>query len=120
MSLSFFADRTPSAETALPAAVSWVEQLLLGQLGTIIAIVAVAFVGMSMLSGRMALRDGVRVVLGCFILFGAPLIAHGFIDMVRGSGEITLPPNLPPAPPPKPAPTKAPQFDPYAGASLPG
>lgn len=56
-------------------AAKWVEALLLGQVGTVVAILAVAWTGALMLQGRLALLTGLRVVMGCFILFGAPVIA---------------------------------------------
>ena len=45
----------------------------------ILCVLAVAFVGMLMLTGRLALREGLRVALGCFILLGAPAIASAFV-----------------------------------------
>ena len=104
---------------SLPAAVTWIEQVIFGSFGTIIAVIAVAWVGFALLQGRIATRDGIRVVLGCFILFGAPIIARGFLQMARGSGEIAVPRQAASPPSPPVAPTKAPQLDPYAGASLP-
>ena len=99
--------------------VGWLTGTLLGDLATTLCVLAVAFVGLSMLGGRMPIREGGRVILGCFVLLGAPVIAASFIQpwserhtMV----EVALPPQiemlsereeLPPA-----------QYDPYAGASL--
>jgi len=80
---------------------------------------AVAFIGALMLTGRLPLRDGARVMVGCFVLLGAPVIAAGFV----GSGSDVIGPTalLPPVAPQiesswadlPPA-----NFDPYAGASL--
>ena len=74
-----------------------------------------------MLTGRLPLREGSRLVVGCFVLLGAPVIATGFVG--GGSGVVeaaallasvavpiqSLRSDLPPA-----------NFDPYAGASLRG
>ena len=109
----------PGQTLALPSAVQWIEAVLLGQVGTTIAILAIAGVGFAMLQGQIALRQGIRVVLGCFILFGAPLIAQGLAGMARGVAE---PPPVAIAPPPAPItiPTPPPPNpDPYAGASVP-
>jgi len=82
-------------------------------------VLAVAFVGALMLAGRLPLREGLRVALGCFVLLGAPVIAAGFVGFGQEDEVVALPPiaseteaesprgNLPPA-----------DYDPYAGASL--
>lgn len=103
----------------LAAATGWLEGLVLGQVGTALAVLAVAGIGLAMLQGRLAARQGVRVILGCFILFGAPSIARGLLDLARWNTAPALiqvappPPSaaLPSPPPPNP--------DPYAGASVP-
>lgn len=97
----------------------WIEGVMLGEIALGVCVIGVAFIGVLMLSGRLQLREGARVVVGCFVLLGAPVIAAGFVE--GGSGMIgpsALPltvavpidsprPDLPPA-----------NFDPYAGASL--
>jgi type IV secretory pathway VirB2 component (pilin) len=45
---------------------------LLGNVATAVAVMAVAAVGFMMLTGRMNWRFGATVIIGCFILFGAP------------------------------------------------
>jgi type IV secretory pathway VirB2 component (pilin) len=97
----------------------WVEGVMLGEIALGVCVIALAFIGALMLTGRLPLREGARVVMGCFVLLGAPVIAAGF---VQGGGRVadpptspaplevqldTLRPDLPPA-----------NFDPYAGASL--
>ncbi|NWE54557.1 TrbC/VirB2 family protein, partial [Brevundimonas sp. P7753] len=49
----------------------WVQELLLGPVATSIAVIAVAAIGLLMLSGRMNIRRSATVLVGCFILFGA-------------------------------------------------
>jgi type IV secretory pathway VirB2 component (pilin) len=112
---------TPSAEVSGPfAAVSWVEQVLLGPLGTSLAVIAVAWFGLEMLTGKLSLRRGGLVVLGCFIFFGAPQLAQAVMQLARSSGTGSNPAALQQvAVPPSPSPRTPPPYDPYAGASVP-
>jgi type IV secretion system protein VirB2 len=66
-------------EQALAAASQWGEQLLGGQVATIIAVLAVAVVGFQIMSGQLSLKAALRVAPGCFILFGSSAIAQGLI-----------------------------------------
>ncbi len=50
---------------------------MLGTVATVAAVVAVAVVGMLMLTGRINWRYGMVVIIGCFILFGAGSIVAG-------------------------------------------
>ena len=91
--------------------------MLIGSVGTSLAVIAVAWVGFEALNGRTSLRRALQVVLGAFILFGAPQIVNSFAGLARSSsgGVSAEVPATPPAPAPKvPLP-----FDPYAGASVP-
>lgn len=113
---------TGSDGNALLASVRWIEALLLGPLATSIAVVAVASVGLLMLAGRINLRRGATVIIGCFILFGAASIAQGLRGASAAvSGNATME-NLPPPPPPEPLTvtpeSPAPPSDPYAGAAI--
>jgi type IV secretory pathway VirB2 component (pilin) len=118
----------PVTPAPLFAAVTWIEQAALGSLATSIAVIAVAVVGLMLLRGRLEVRRGITVILGCFVLFGAPVLAGG----IRGLASAVLPPPpvrvvLPPEPvplaraptpmmlPPPPPPSN---YDPYAGASV--
>jgi len=98
------------------------NQIAIGHeaLGTSIAVLAVAGIGFAMRQGRLSLRGGVKVVLGRFILFGAPAIANGLAGMARWTSlpaavveaaPTPEPVNVPNLPPPNP--------DPYARASSP-
>lgn len=115
----------PGEADALAVAVTWVQDLLLGSVATMIAVIAIAAIGLLMLTGRLPVRRGLTVLFGCFVLFGAASIAAGLrgaAAAVPGAG------GTPPAPQPlaasgiEPAlvaPPVAPASeDPYAGASV--
>lgn len=105
------------APTSSPieAAVNWITFVLLGELALGLCVLAVALVGLLMMSGRLPIKTGMRVAIGCFVVLGAPSIATGLLGTVGGNG----------APPPtlaQPAPARQPppaNYDPYAGASVP-
>lgn len=67
----------PAGSGPIVGAVHWLQGTLLGTVATVIAVVAVASVGLLMLTGRMNWRYGATVILGCFILFGAASIVGG-------------------------------------------
>ena len=67
----------PQGSGVIVAAVRWLEGTLLGTIATVVAVMAVATVGLLMLTGRINWRYGVTVILGCFILFGAASIVAG-------------------------------------------
>lgn len=98
---------------------------MLGGIATTLAVIAVACMGLLMLSGRIDVRRGAQVVFGCFILFGASSIAAGIMRVAsdENSAPTVVPPPSPPQiyVPPAPAaePAKAVPYDPYAGAALP-
>ncbi len=107
-----------SGGSALQGGVDWLSGTLLGSLAAGLCVIAIAVVGMLMFGGRLPLRRGARVVLGCFVLLAAPIIAAGLAELGGGNvplaeqRDIELPdtparPSLPPA-----------GYDPYAGASL--
>jgi hypothetical protein len=105
------------------AAAQWLEGLVQGPLAVTLAVIAVAATGLMMLNGRLAVRRGLIVTLGCFVLFGAPAIARGLFDSaanIAPSGEPESPllaESTPPQPSqPEPAPPQV--TDPYAGASV--
>ena len=111
-----------SGQSSMVGGALWVQHLMLGSVAIVIAVLTVAGVGAAMLTGRTDVRRGGTVILGCFVVFGAPLIAAGLRE-VLGSGvdsSLTVraasPPTIvaPPSPPPVPE-----AYDPYAGASVP-
>lgn len=67
----------PTGSGPIVGAAHWLQGTLLGTVATVIAVIAVASVGLLMLTGRMNWRYGATVILGCFILFGAASIVGG-------------------------------------------
>ena len=110
----------PPPTSAIGSATSWVSDLLLSPLATAIAVIAIAWIGLAMLSGRIDIRRGLSVVFGCFLLFGAKGIADG----LRSAAGSEVVPATASAPPPPvyakpPAATNVPSgYDPYAGAAV--
>lgn len=107
---------------AAVGAVAWLEQLLLGSAATMLATLAIAAVGFLLLTGRIELRRGAFIVLGCFMIFGAASIASGIMAAIRGTGDSPVIAEAQPLPPPTPqAPVSQPNqggYDPYAGAAV--
>ncbi|MEP3050461.1 MAG: TrbC/VirB2 family protein [Erythrobacter sp.] len=111
----------PTAEPVLENSVGWINGVVLGEIAVGLCILSVAFLGILMLTGRLPLRSGLRVVVGCFMLLGAPAIAAGFMwggdAMIERSAAAPVNPTepdpvevrgeLPPT-----------DYDPYAGASF--
>lgn len=110
----------PSATPVLVPALDWVAGTLLGSLATTLGVIAVALIGFLMMQGRVPVRRGISVVVGLFVLLGAPAIAGGLVragNGLLGAQEAIPPPvQAPPQLPPAPKPTA---YDPYAGASVP-
>jgi type IV secretory pathway VirB2 component (pilin) len=72
------------ANNALVAASQWLADVATGSIAVGAATIAVAGVGFAMLAGRVDLRRGATVILGCFILFAAPSLANGFVQWANG------------------------------------
>ena len=100
------------------AAVQWLQNTLLGTVATTVAVICVATVGLMMLSGRVDLRRGASVVLGCFVLFGASSIAAG-IRSVASSDSIPSDPVFYVEPWTAPAPPAAAPATPYVPVRVP-
>lgn len=113
----------PTDHLVLPDALAWVEALLTGSLAQAMAIIAFAGIGYAALTGRLSLRVGLRVILGAFILFGAPSIAGALRSTGGQPAHLVI--TVPAPPPPKLATQAAREaerqqtIDPYAGASIP-
>ncbi|MEQ1499254.1 MAG: TrbC/VirB2 family protein [Novosphingobium sp.] len=111
-----------ASATARPGlgGLDWIAALITGPVGTALAVIAVAWFGFAVLGGRLPLRRGGVLVMGCFILFAAPALANSLMALARNSSSGGLPvePKRMDISPP-PAPATPPVYDPYAGASLP-
>lgn len=78
--------QNPQGSGPILAAVNWMQGTLLGNVATGVAVIAVAIVGLMMLTGRMNWRHGITVIIGCFILFGAAAIVAGIQVAARAAG----------------------------------
>lgn len=107
-----------SSRTApIASSLEWINDVVFGQLAVGLCVIAVAFIGFLMLTGRLPLRRGLRVLLGCFVFLGAPVIASAFISAGRDTARPIQPPliasedsprrKLPPA-----------EYSPYGQASV--
>lgn len=74
----------PAGSGVLVNAVNWLQGTLLGTVAQVVAVIAVAAVGFMMLTGRINWRHGAVVVIGIFILFGAPQIVVGIRSSAGG------------------------------------
>ena len=72
----------PAGSGPILAALQWIEGTLMGNVATTAAVIAVAVVGLMMLTGRIDWRRGLVVVLGAFIVFGAAAIVEGMRSIV--------------------------------------
>ena len=106
----------PSGSSSIASSLEWVNGVLLGPIAVSLCVFAVAFVGFAMLTGRWPLRLGFRVILGCFVLLGAPVIAAGLLSAIEGQNE--APPPAPPVSDELPPRGDLPPAsrDPYSGA----
>ena len=84
VALAQVAQSDPAGSGPILGALQWVEGTLLGNLATTAAVIAVAIVGLMMLTGRIEWRRGVTVVIGAFIVFGAVAIVAGMRSLAVG------------------------------------
>jgi type IV secretory pathway VirB2 component (pilin) len=75
---------SPQGSGPLVAAVNWVVALLTGPIAISVGVVAVAICGFMMLTGRLNWKHGLTVLIGLFIVFGAPAIVVG----IRGAANV--------------------------------
>jgi len=80
MPAALMAQNNPQGAGPITNAVTWMQSILLGPIATSIAVMAVAAVGFMMLTGRMNWRFGATVIIGVFIIFGAPVIVAGIAN----------------------------------------
>ena len=74
----------PQGSGPIIAALGWPQGTLMGNVATALAVMAVAAVGIMMLTGRLNWRFGATVILGTFILFGAGAIVSGIQAAAAG------------------------------------
>ena len=101
----------------MSTAADWLTGTLMGTVATALCIIAVGFVGLMLMSGRLAVRDAARVVLGCFVLLGASIIAQGLRDVTSDAAPPVPVENAAAYPPTPPGPPPPVDYDPYLGAS---
>jgi type IV secretion system protein VirB2 len=73
--------------------VQWIERVMLGDVALGLCVIAVAVVGAVMLGGRLPVKEGLRIVVGLFVVLGAPVIGGGFAARLGEAREV-LPANL--------------------------
>jgi type IV secretion system protein VirB2 len=110
----------PPATSAIAALSDWVSGLVFGPLATLLAVIAVAWLGFGMLTGRLDIRRGLAVLLGCFLVFGAQSIAEALraptVDAYQArSSDVPASPTYQATPKQNNNPAG---YDPYAGASV--
>lgn len=111
----------PPLDSPIADGVAWVHGAALGSAAAAIAVIAVAAVGLLMLSGRLELKRGITVIIGCFILFGAGGVAVALTGIARADNAPV--PQATPSPEPLSNQSRSAlppaEYDPYAGASIP-
>ena len=108
----------PPSSAVLSAAADSITGTLLGGLATSLCVLAIAFVGLLLMTGRLAIRDGMWVAIGCFVLLGASVIAGGLQDAAYQVTGPDSPRELAVETAPSSADLPAADHDRYAGASL--
>jgi len=111
-------------QDALHAAGTWIIDLLQGRIAVSLAVIAIGGLGILLLQGRLPVRRGMTVILGCCLFFGAPAIARGLLlssTLAGAPAQVAEQPIL--QIPAFEVPTdrkEVPQADsdPYAGASV--
>lgn len=81
----------PTGAPVLGTAVEWLAQTVTGSIAIALCTIAVAMVGVMMFEGRMPIRRGLRVIIGCFVVFGAPAIAAGLLGTWQTGAEAPPP-----------------------------
>jgi type IV secretion system protein VirB2 len=113
----------PLGPSALVVAVRWLEITLLGTIATTTAVICVAWIGVTMLTGRIQVRHCMTTILGCFVLFGASSIAAGIQCAAHGEcavadDSVQSRADIAPLAAPPPPIIIPPRSDPYAGAAI--
>lgn len=112
----------PEAPGAIGPATEWIASGLTGSVAVTLAVLGIASIGFAMLTGNLAVRRGVATLAGCFVFFGAAVVARSLLGVAGAQSKSAsvveqsnlfapLPPTLPKIEEQRPA-------DPYAGAAL--
>lgn len=81
---------------SLLQAIAWVAQIFSGALATGLGVIALAYLGFTMLTGHFSLVRTFRVLIGLFIVFGAPRFVAELIGL-EDTGEYAAALPLPAA-----------------------
>jgi type IV secretion system protein VirB2 len=115
MSNSLF---TPRPTGPVESSIDWLTGTMLGTVATSVCVIAIALIGFQMMSGKLPIMRGLRVIVGCFLLLGAPVVAASISGLwQRNAGQAALPPVSPQAEDPRVDLPPA-DYSPYAGASV--
>ena len=104
--------------SSLGQAAEWFDAVLAGLLVIAICTIALAALGLALFAGRLDIRRGAAVIIGCFLVLGASNIANGLIGSSTGLAAVPEFPLAPRAPLQIPPRKDRNVDDPYAGASL--
>jgi len=107
----------PAAQPVIAQSQSWIEATLFGNVAIALCMLAVALVGFLALTGRLPIRRGLFVIVGCFVVLGAPVLALGIGSAMQDEAPAPAPPIAEGEREPRGDLLPA-DYDPYAGASL--
>jgi type IV secretory pathway VirB2 component (pilin) len=106
------------SDAVLDPVAGMVTATLAGDFAISLCVIAVAIIGLMLMSGRLAVREGLRVVIGCFVLLGAPLLENGINIILEETVPVSGSFEPSTTSQPSQLPLPAADYDPYAGASL--
>lgn len=107
----------PDSDAAVTSSINWINSVLFNEIAVVLCVLAVAFLGGLMLLGRLPVRSGLRIIIGCFVLFGAPIIAAGLVGLSQeGQNAGPQVAQLPESSPRDQLPPS--DYNPYAQASV--
>ena len=82
---AFAQSADPAGSGPIVGALQWLEGTLMGNVATTAAVIAVAIVGLMMLTGRIDWKRGLTVIVGAFIVFGAAASVAGIKGVASGA-----------------------------------
>jgi type IV secretory pathway VirB2 component (pilin) len=105
-------------EALIMQCVQWIERVVMGEASLGPSVIPVALIGAALLGGRLSVRNGMRILIGVFVVLSIPVVAEGLGSSFGDLAKMSQPqpanveggnvrPDLPHA-----------DYDPYAGASL--